>query len=239
MAAMADMAAELGNGPDSRLFREYADGARKAYSWIYSHRRRFRPRSPARQLLPLALGLLPRETDTAGFRRLIKELQKRSYRACTGAFTTAMLLPELTARGCTEDAYRLLLNEEEPGWLSQIENGAVSLWENWYGRDVRGQHAGSRNRYVFGSVVQWLFQDCAGIRLNGERHFVLEPHPGGGLTFAKASVKSLFGTVSLEWQALYGGWSFEVDLPLGTTAELHLPDGSVQLLDGGHHFFGV
>jgi len=239
MAAMSDMAHELGNGPDRRLFGEYADGAKKAYNWLYARKHRFRPRKIAKQLLPLGLGLLDKSADAAALRLLLKGLKKRNFHAAAGICTTAMLLPELTSRGHTEEAYRVLLNEEDPGWLSQIKNGATSVWENWYGRDVQARPAGSRSRYAFGSAAQWLMQDCVGIRQHGPRHFLLHPHPGGGLRFAKGSFESLYGTVELQWQALYNGWTFEATVPPGTTAELHLPDGSVRMLEGGHHFFGV
>ncbi len=239
MTAMEDIARELGNGPDSRLFREYAKGAKDAYRWLYYRRLPFRKRRPGRALLPLTLGLLPEAADKAAFEELEKALKKRGYRACTGAYTTPLLLPELTHRGRSDLAYKLLLNKKEPGWLSQIENGATSIWENWYGKDVQGRHSGAKSRYVLGSVVQWLFQDCAGIRPAGENRFEICPHPGGHLTQVFCSYESLYGTVSVEWQTLYGGWSFEVTIPVGTTAKLSLPDGSIHELTGGKHFFGI
>jgi alpha-L-rhamnosidase len=47
----------------------------------------------------------------------------------------------------------------------------------------------SFNHYAYGSIGEWLYQYIAGLNPDeqqpGYRHFVLSPHPGGGLTWAK------------------------------------------------------
>lgn len=44
--------------------------------------------------------------------------------------------------------------------------GATTVWEDWEGTV-------SHNHYSPSAVCQWLFDTAAGIRVEGENHFVL------------------------------------------------------------------
>ena len=105
----------------------------------------------------------------------------------------------------------MLLNTEKPGWLGEVLDGATTIWENWEGNV-------SQNHYSPGAVCQWLFDTCAGIRVDGENHFVIAPQPGGALSHAEASYRSLYGVVKSRWERTDGGLKFRVEIP---------PDGSI------------
>ena len=76
-----------------------------------------------------------------------------------------------------EYAYRLLENEEIPGWLSMPKNGATTIWESWEGPNAQGGVA-SLNHYSKGAVCQWLFDSMCGINVAGENRFIIAPKPG-------------------------------------------------------------
>ena len=85
----------------------------------------------------------------------------------------------------------------------------------------------SFNHYSFGSVGQWLYEYVAGLGLDahqpGYRRIVIHPRPGGGLTHARAAYDSMHGTISSAWRANDGSFELDVEIPVNTTAAVHVP----------------
>ena len=76
-----------------------------------------------------------------------------------------------------------------------------------------------------------------GIRVSGENHFVIEPHPGGHFTCARAAYNSVYGQVESGWQKVDGGWKFSLAIPANCTASLKLPGKPAVLLEAGTYTF--
>ena len=202
--------------------RETAAGAKRAYL-------RFAELDTDRQaklVRPLALGLLEGDLRKKAEQHLVKAVRNYRYRVGTGFLSTPFILPVLTEAGESETAYKMLLNEEKPGWLGEVADGATTVWENWEGNL-------SQNHYSPGAVCQWLFDTVCGIRQDGENHFVIAPVPGPGLTCAEASYRSLYGEVRSRWSIKDGKTVYEFTVPANCTAELRLPDGTTQNAGAG------
>ncbi|WP_436790948.1 alpha-L-rhamnosidase C-terminal domain-containing protein [Yinghuangia sp. YIM S10712] len=88
-------------------------------------------------------------------------------------------------------------------------------------------------------MCQWLFDTVAGIRVDGENHFLIAPVPGGTLTHAAAEHTSLYGTVSSRWRKTADGLTVSVVVPPNTTADVRLPDGRAHSVRAGAHEFTV
>ena len=114
--------------------------------------------------------------------------------------------------------------------------GATTVWETWEGYVGKGD-SGSLNHYSPGAVCQWLFDTCAGIRVEGENHFVIAPVPGGGLSHAEASYKSLYGEVESRWERTENGFRHTVTIPDNCTAEIRLPGGRTENVKSGSFTF--
>ncbi len=123
----------------------------------------------------------------------------------------------------------------------EIEHGATTVWETWEGYVGKGAvdkgDAGSLNHYPPGAVCQWLFDTCAGIRVEGEKHFIIAPIPGGELTHAEASCKILYGEVKSHWEKTESGVTYTVTIPANCTAEIRLPDGRTETVTAGCYRF--
>ena len=230
MTTMAEIASLLGE-PDGD-YEKAAEEAKEAYA-KYAELDTDRQ---AKLVRPLALGLLYGEKKKAAQARLAKAVENFNYRVGTGFLSTPFLLDELTKADAAETAYKLLLNTEKPGWLYEVLQGATTVWETWEGYTGRGD-AGSLNHYSPGAVCQWLFDTCAGIRVEGENHFVIAPVPGGELTHAEASYKSLYGEVKSRWEKTENGVTYAVTIPANCTAEICLPDGMVTNVGAGRYRF--
>ena len=213
-------------GKPAAAYDDCAIGAKKAYL-------RFAELDTDRQaklVRPLALGLLEGETKSKAQQRLKKAVENYRYRVGTGFLSTPFLLPVLTEAGAIDTAYRMLENTEKPGWLGEVLDGATTIWENWEG-DL------SQNHYSPGAVCQWLFDTCAGIRMNGENHFVIAPIPGGTLTHAEASYESPYGKVTSAWQIENSKTLFTFEVPANCTADIQLPDGRKESVNAGRYTY--
>jgi alpha-L-rhamnosidase len=52
----------------------------------------------------------------------------------------------------------------------------------------------------------------------GYKHFFLEPHPGGGLTNASSSLKTLYGVIQSDWKIEGNTTYYSCTVPPNTTA---------------------
>ncbi len=153
------------------------------------------------------------------------------WRLGTGFLSTPLIL-DMLAEYDLEAAYRLLENEEIPGWLFMPKNGATTIWESWEGTHAQGGIA-SLNHYSKGAVCEWLFKTMCGIRVDGENHFVIAPRPGGSFTYAKAAYNSIYGKVECGWEKTDAGCRFRITIPSNTTATVILPSGTIQNVTAG------
>lgn len=69
----------------------------------------------------------------------------------------------------------------------------------------------------------------AGIRPDHEsrgfKRFIIEPHPGKGLTQAQASYRSLNGLIESAWSVEANAFTLDVTVPPNTTAIVSVPSG--------------
>jgi alpha-L-rhamnosidase len=88
----------------------------------------------------------------------------------------------------------------------------------------------SFNHYAYGAIGEWLYNYVAGIQIDpenpGYKHFLLAPHPGGGLTHAKAVYKSMYGEIKSDWKTEGNQMVYDVTIPANTTATVTLPSAS-------------
>lgn len=150
----------------------------------------------------------------------------------TGFVGTPLLCSTLTEIGAEKDAFRLLLNEEYPGWLYAVKLGATTIWERWnsVGSDGRIAENGmnSLNHYAYGSVVSWIFSHVAGLKPAepGFRRAYLEPHFCKALKYTVMDYESAMGSWHVEWKILSDGQvSYCCMVPFDCTARLILPYG--------------
>ena len=221
MGILEEIARTLGKEEDIPLYHEYHEGCKKAYQAL-AERPKFSLDTDrqARLVRPLAFSLLDENQTKFAKKRLLQALEHYGWRLGTGFLSTPLIL-DVLAEIDMEAAYRLLENEEMPGWLFMPKNGATTIWESWEGTQAQDCIA-SLNHYSKGAVCEWLFKTMCGIRVEGENHFTIAPRPGGHFTYAKASYDSVYGRVESGWRREDGKTVFEITVPANCTAELRL-----------------
>ena len=237
LGLMAEIAEHLGYDADAEEFRAYSEGCKKAYQELVSDGKYTLDTDRQAQLVrPLALNLLDEKQKAYAQKRLIQALEHYDWRLGTGFLSTPLILNVLTEIDI-EAAYRLLENEQIPGWLSMPKAGATTIWEAWEGPASTKGGIGSLNHYSKGAVCEWLFKTMCGIRVAGENHFVISPRPGGQFTHASTAYDSIYGKVESCWERQNGKTVFHVSIPANCTADVALPDGSKRTISAGEYTF--
>ena len=237
MSLMSEIAEKLGHTENAEEFSHYAAGCRKAYQELVSGGKYTLDTDRQAQLVrPLYMDLLTEEQTAFAKKRLIKALENYRWRLGTGFLSTPLILYVLASYD-PEAAYRLLENEEVPGWLSMPKAGATTIWEDWDGPNGSQGGIASLNHYSKGAVVEWLFTSMCGINVAGENHFVISPLPGGHFTHAEARYNSIYGMVESKWEKKDGKTVYTITIPANCTAEIRLPKGLSQDAGAGSYTF--
>ncbi len=191
--------------------------------------------------LALAFDLLPEAQRKGAAERLSQDVRKFGH-LTTGFLGTPLLCQVLSDYGYLDDAYMLLDRKEYPSWLYPITKGATTIWERWDGikPDDSFQDKGmnSFNHYAYGAIGEWMYRVSAGIDIDpqqpGYKHILIQPRPGGGLTFVKASVHTMYGQVASAWEIKDGKFILRVEIPSNTTATVRLPKAQLaQVTESG------
>ena len=237
MRCLSEIASKLGNEKDAARYGAYAEGAKKAYRYLFVRNDDIESARPAKLVRPLALGLLDDPAKTNVARRLADVMKARGYTVGTGFLSTPFLLGALSENGFTDTALETLLQEEIPGWLYQVKHGATTVWENWEGVDLNG--IGSLNHYSKGAVCQWLMQTLGGVGMGEEETFAIKPLINRRIGDVRCSYDSIYGKVACSWRMVGDTATITLSVPVNANARICLPDGTEQVLAGGEHVFSV
>lgn len=238
-ALVSKMAAVLGKEKDAEQYRTFSEKVKAAYNkYLIKKDGTIRENRQAPYVRALAFDLCNEENREKVITKLHEAVVKADYHLNTGFLSTALLLNTLTDHGLTEDAYRILEQEDAPGWLNNVKMDATTIPEQWSGK---AEHRDSFNHYSYGAVCDFLFSRIAGIRLDenapGYKHFILQPVPGGSLTWAKAYYDSVHGKICSAWEQRGDKIHYFFTIPEGTSATVILPDGKKKELDAGDYEF--
>ncbi|HML46878.1 MAG TPA: alpha-L-rhamnosidase C-terminal domain-containing protein, partial [Clostridia bacterium] len=169
----------------------------------------------------------------------------------TGFVGTSYLLRVLSENGLNDDAYRLLLREDYPGWLYEVNMGATTVWERWNSVLPNGLVSdtgmNSLNHYAYGAVVEWMYRDMVGLQpcedAPGFKAARLHPRPNARMRKVSARYASAAGTYEVAWEILPDGqFDLKVTVPFDAKVDCVLPggapDGDRRLtLEAGSHAF--
>jgi alpha-L-rhamnosidase len=120
--------------------------------------------------------------------------------------------------------------------------GATTVWERWDSMlpdgTINPGEMTSFNHYALGAVADWMHRTILGINPAepGYRSVRIAPQPGGGLTWARGSLRTRHGEIGVSWQLDdTGQLETTVAVPDGVTAEIDLPGGDPVTVGAGEH----
>jgi alpha-L-rhamnosidase len=227
---VSEMAAAIGKNEDAKKYQELFEQIKQAFNKAYvADDARIKGETQTCYCLSLYFDLLPKEKRQRATDYLVEDVRKRGWHLSTGFVGLSYLLPTLTETGNLDVAYRLLNQDTFPSWGYSIKNGATTIWERWDGwteeKGFQDPGMNSFNHYAFGSVGRWLFGTVAGIDTDGPgyKRIRIEPKPGGGITYAKASYRSIYGKIVSDWKLKDGEFTLDVTIPTNTMATVYVP----------------
>lgn len=238
LSLMAEISSHLGDTAAAEKYRAASERLKVGYRALRKTKKYPLDTDRQAQLVrPLYFDLLNKEDAEYARARLIKALDNYGWRVGTGFLSTPLILYVLGDINI-EYAYRLLENEEMPGWLFMPKNGATAIWEAWEGNSTENGGIASLNHYSKGAVCEWIFSEMCGIKVGGENEYVISPKVGGSITYAKCEYTGIYGRVKSAWRREGEKVFYKISVPSNTTVRAILPDGE-HILTAGEHSFTV
>lgn len=239
---LSKAAAVLGKKDDAEKYADLRKKIGQAYrDEFFSPNGRLVARTQTAHILSLAFNLSPAEFKERTVRTLVELIGEKGNHLTTGFLGTPFVLQVLTDNGHADLAYELMLKEDFPSWLYQVNKGATTIWEHWDGIKPDGSMwspgMNSFNHYAYGSVCDWVFRVVGGIDTDrgkvGYRHILLKPvFACTQITWAKTSYESVYGNVALSWEKKDGSVTVNVTVPPNTSATLTLPGAKSGVING-------
>ena len=178
------------------------------------------PFTQTAQVLPLAFDLAPDSLRDDLVAALVDDLRRRGGNAHVGILGARYILPVLTRAGHVDAAFQAATQTDYPSWGYWIDAlGWTSLGEYWEATSR------SRNHHFFGTIVQWMYEDLAGIRPleQGFARIAFHPEIPTGLDSVSVSYESVRGTVASAWRQTPNGLELEVTVPPTAVGVVHVP----------------
>ncbi len=249
-STLAKIAKILGKEEDAKYYEDMAAKTADAYVSVFTdgNGKLKKEEFQTAYVLPLAFGMFPEGQREKAAQNLADLVAKGGYRIGTGFPGTPYILYALADNGKAEEAFSMLTCDDCPSWLYEVRAGGTTIWERWDGLNPDGSvklpDDGtdlmiSFNHYASGAVGNFLYTRVAGIEPTecGYKTFRIRPLMGGGITYAKASFNSPYGMISSSWTLDGTVFTLDIQVPMGTTCSVELPDGTAQTVQSGAYSF--
>ncbi|MFA6929740.1 MAG: family 78 glycoside hydrolase catalytic domain [Lentisphaeria bacterium] len=232
---MAKFASLLGFQQDQQDFLTLAETIRQSFRKTFYHGDGLYGNGEWTSLAcPVYQGLASPDEAKAAVQRLVKAVRENEHRADFGILGAKYVPRVLSKHGYAEDAFRLITQQEYPGWGNWVKQGAASLWETWNGN-------ASRNHIMFGDISAWMFEYLGGIspqeNAPGFKHFSVQPHPVPALQQIQMYHECSYGRIQSSWQQKDGQFNLQLSIPSGSGADLTLPNGDQHTLTASNYEF--
>jgi len=249
-AILSEIAEILGKKDDAEYFKKLSRETSQAYRDILMEKDcKVKKEFQTAYVLPLYYGMLSDEDKEKTAANLVRLIKENDYHIATGFPGTPYVLFALADNGYKEDAFKMLLTDTCPSWLYEMKVGGTTIWERWdalredgtcnTGADDGTGGMVSFNHYASGAVGDFLYKRIIGIEAleGGYKSFKIEPLVGGGLTWAKGSIRTPYGKITSEWKCEDNRFYIFVEVPVGTVCNLIMPNGDKKNLGSGSYTF--
>ena len=237
---LSKAANELGYDLD---FKEYSELKQKIYDAIidkyFSENGKLNLNTQTAYVLCLKFNIYKnKEIIIEDFKKRLKE---DLYHIKTGFTGTPLILLTLFDNGLDDYAYRILYNEEFPGWLYTINLGATTIWERWNSLledgTISGSGMNSFNHYALGSVCEAIYSRIAGLRnlSPGWKKVMIKPHLNYRMKKMDFSYESISGKYEINWKWKDDKFYMNIIIPNGCEADIILPNGKFENVKGGKY----
>ncbi len=232
-AELTAKAAEvLGKTEEAQEYAQVAEQVRKAMQEEYvTSTGRLAADTQTALVLALHFHIVPDWAKERTVQELKRKLDEEEIHLTTGFVGTAYLCKTLSENGLSDYAYTLLLNEDYPSWLYEVNMGATTVWERWNSvlpdGSISDTGMNSLNHYAYGAVLEWMYRYMGGLNPDeahaGFKKFSIKPEPDNRFSRVSLSFDSPYGIIESKWERTPQGIRFDVTVPFDTEAEFIVP----------------
>jgi len=235
-AWIVSQAAELlGKADDARRYARLAEKIKQAFNakWWNKDTHQYATGSQTANLLPLALGIVPEAHAQRVVENVVRDItDKRGGHLHTGNTGTTCMVRVLADQGRPDVMYQAATTPTYPGWGYMVKQGATTIWEAW------GLGNGAESMIMWATIDEFFYSDLAGIRgpdyygprymAGGFRRIHIQPRLLGDLKHARASIRTVRGTVSSSWKRTRNSVTLDVRIPVNSEAKVSVPKAGLE-----------
>jgi alpha-L-rhamnosidase len=237
----------LGKNSEAETFANTATKMRNKFNDKFLNRAagKYDNGSQTSSVLPLRFGIVPDEMREKVFKTLVNNIENvTNNHIGTGLIGGQWINRVLTDFGRGDITYKFTTHEDYPSWGYMVKKGATTIWELWNGDTANPAMNSGNHVMLVGDIVIWYYEYLSGIKANPDRpgfeHVIMKPYPFGDLQYVNAEYDSVRGLIKSNWKRTGKKFHWEIDLPPGVTADIHLPNGEVlKNTASGKHVFDV
>ena len=186
---------------------------------------------------PMLTGITPSTVYEKVENSLFKETAEKMNGHIGGGLVGVPIITKWATENKSVDfMYTMLKKRDYPGYLHMIDNGASTTWEYWSGER-------SRMHNCYNGIGTWFYEAVGGIKVDeanpGYKHVYIEPQIPTGVTWAKTTKETPYGTIAVNWRLEAGKLNLEVILPAGTKGTVVLPENTKDYLLNGKKYQAV
>ncbi|HUK32825.1 MAG TPA: alpha-L-rhamnosidase C-terminal domain-containing protein [Vicinamibacterales bacterium] len=232
---LSQIADILGHADEAKDFAARAARIRASYNRHFFSRDKssYAAGSQCANALPLVFDIVEPQNRDAVMVSLVRDVESGGYAVTAGDVGFRFLLEALTLGGHADVVYRLINQDETPGYAYQLKRGETSLTESW-----DANHFSSHNHFMLGQIVEWFYKDLVGIGCDpagaGFKKIVVHPHPVGDVTWAEATYRSIHGPIAVRWERDGKRFRLKTMIPANASAIVFLPASDrATVMEGG------
>jgi alpha-L-rhamnosidase len=232
---MAGYATHLRKSDEAQHFTQLAETLKTAFNdrFLNAQDGQYDNGSQTSCVLPLAFDLAPEAERERILQHLLAQIENESKgHIGTGLIGGQWLMRALSDNGRPDVAYQIASQRTYPSWGYMVEKGATTIWELWNGDTADPAMNSGNHVMLVGDLGIWLFENLAGIKPDpaqpGFKHIVMRPEPVGHLRFVRATHRSPYGFIASEWKKAPKRFSWNIVVPLNTTATVYVPARSAE-----------
>jgi alpha-L-rhamnosidase len=165
------------------------------------------------------------ENRASAVEKLKEAVSLRDFHLTSGEVGLKQVFASLGKYGGNDVVYQMVMNDTQPSYKFFVDNGLTTLPEYWNYEELWVGMVRSRNHAMMGHVKEWLTAYVLGIRLAapGFQQIVIEPALTAVIAKAQGSLLSPYGVISMAYSRDERQFHMEVQIPVGTTANIGVP----------------
>ena len=197
---LSEIAHLLNDNKQENNIKAYYQKVKKAFNKYYMSKNLLTSDYQGCYVIGLAFKLFDEKNEQLALHRLKELIIENNYKLDTGFLSVPYLLDCLVDYHEYDLAKKILLQEDCPSWLYEVNHGATTIWESWAGIQPDGSVGSfSFNHYAFGCIADFIVRKIVGLQVikPGYQIFSIQPNLHLGITEFDLRYQCPFGWIKI------------------------------------------